>query len=188
MVIAYVGAFQGSANPDLFLDAFVAARAESADFARDVRIRFVGPSDPESDAMVRAHGLDEVVERTGFIPHGAATDAMRDADVLLQVMGFDPGLKLALSSKLPEYLGAGTTVLSIVPEDVVAADVVRRSGGFVVPPTGPEPAKEALLHLHELWREHRLPPPDPIVVAEFDRTVIAEKVDTILRDAETPHA
>jgi glycosyltransferase involved in cell wall biosynthesis len=181
MVISYVGAFQVSINPRVFLAALRDASDADAGFARDVCARFVGPIDPDTEAAVAGLGLETVVERTGFVSHAEAVAAMRSSDVLLFVLGRDEGLKLATGSKLPEYLGARRTVLALVPDDGIAADIVRRSGaGPVVPPDDVAAVSDALLDLHRRWLAGDLPHPSEDVVAGFDRDAIVRRLDTLL--------
>jgi glycosyltransferase involved in cell wall biosynthesis len=182
MVIAYVGAFQASIRPDAFLQALKTVRDDDPDFARDVRVRFVGASDPESATAVDRLGLGDVVERTGFISHDQAVREMVSADVLLQVLGMDPGLRHAIGSKLPEYLASGSAYLLLGPADGEAAEIVTRAhAGIVVPPDDVDAVAAALRTLYAQWRAGTLPTPDPAVVAEFDRTRLFAEVDGILR-------
>lgn len=181
--IAYVGTFQATIRPHAFLDAIARLRDAGSPAFADLHARFVGPRDPDTDEAVTERGLGAVVERTGFVPQRAAFEAMRAADVLLLVLGPEPASAGILTSKLPEYLGAGRPVLALVA-DGIAADVVRRSGaGEIVQPRDPAAIAGAIERLHVAWRAGTLPAPRAAVVAEFDRDRIVASLSGILHSA-----
>lgn len=183
--ISYVGTFQATIRPDTFLDALVALRDAGSLAFSDIRVRFVGGRDPETDAAIESRGLDGVVERTGFLPQDEAYQAMVDSDVLMVTLGPEPASAGIQTSKLPEYLGAGKTVLALVP-DSDAGNVVRRAGaGPIVPPRDAPAAARAIEQLHEQWLSGTLPVPDPAVVAEFDRARVTKRFSEILEEVAT---
>lgn len=190
-VISYVGAFQATVMPQVFLAAVKMAMASSREFADDVRIRFVGPVDPESELQVREAGLEGTVERVGFVPHDSAVMEMRSADVLLQVIPNDPALLLAVGSKLPEYLASGTVVFSMAPAEGDAAAIVTAAGGVVVEPDDTQAACAALLELHARWKRGEMPVANAGVVSRFNRSNIAVELNEMLSvvtslDGESP--
>jgi glycosyltransferase involved in cell wall biosynthesis len=182
-VVSYVGAFQATIRPDVFLAAVASLRAADPDFARDVRVRFVGPLDPETTVALARMGATELVERTGFVTYPEAITAMRASSVNLLVLGPEPASRGIMTSKLPEYLAAGRPVLALVPSDGVAADIVRRArAGEVVPPDDPDAVAGAIGRLYEQWKAGAAAAPDPAVVAEFDRGALAGRIDGLLRE------
>lgn len=170
--VAYVGTFQLSITPDTFLDAVSRLLAESpagSSLQHDLRVSFVGPRDPRSEAAVDSRGLSDTVERTGLVPHREAVSRMRSADVLLFVLGPEPESAQILTGKLPEYLASGAAILAEAP-DGVATDLILRAGaGRVVSPGDVDGMAAALAELYGLWREGRLPRPAADVVAGLDR-------------------
>ncbi len=180
--ISYVGTFQLSIRPDTFLAAVERLLADDA-FARDLRIRFVGPRDPRTDAQVAARGLEDRVERTGLLPHREAIREMRSADALLFVLGPEPESAGILTGKLPEYLASGSTVLAETPAGV-ASELIKRAGaGPVVAPGDVEGMTQALAEVYRLWRTGALPRADAQVVAALDRTRAIERFDEALSAA-----
>lgn len=181
-VVSYVGTFQANIRPDAFLAAVARLRAGDPDgFGAQVRVRFVGPRDADTEAAVSAAALDDVVERTGFVAHEQAVEAMLVADVLLLVIGPEPESRQILTSKLPEYFAAGRPVLALVPPDGVAADFVRRAGnGAVVQSEDIDGAARALAAMYADWQSGRRRGPAPEVVEEFDRTTLMAELDVQL--------
>ena len=178
-LVSYVGTFQLSIRPDVFLDAVALLRRDPA-FARDIRIRFVSPLDPQTSEALAARGLDDLVERTGLLGHTAAIAKMREADVLLFVLGPEEESKGILTGKLPEYLAAGRMILGLAPEGV-ASEAIRRSGcGVVVAPDDVDGVAAALREMYELWLAGRPLVPDPRVVAQFDAERSFDRLDSVL--------
>lgn len=181
-VISYVGAFQRSITPDLFLDAVARLLGQDDSFSRDVRVRLVGPRHAGIDHTVARYDLDSVVEQAGPVSHAEAVQQMRASDVLLLILGPEPESCAILTTKLPEYLAAGKPVLALVPVDGVAADTVRRArAGEVADPRDPHAAADALAHMYRMWKTGTLPVPTPDVVGEFSWDAQLREVDRILR-------
>jgi glycosyltransferase involved in cell wall biosynthesis len=179
--VSYVGAFQASIRPDVFLKAVADLRAEDADFARDIRVRFVGPLDPDTAAAIERTGTADLVERTGFVTHAQAIDAMRASAANLLVLGGEPASLGIMTSKLPEYLAAGRPILALVPADGVAADIVRRArAGEIIAPDDPTAVADALRRLYAQWKAGPATAPDPAVVAAFDRGEHARRISGLL--------
>lgn len=181
--IAYVGTFQVSIQPDTLLDAIVALGKKGSPVLDDLRVRFVGAKDPRTEEAIIQRGLDDVIERTGFISQRAAYQAMIDADVLMITLGPEPASAGILTSKLPEYLGSGRSVLALVPDGVAASAVTRAGAGSVVPSRNVEATVTAIEDLHARWRRGDLPSPDPAVVAEFDRDRVISRFSALLESA-----
>ncbi len=180
-VISYVGVFQLTISPDVFLEAVAALAARDARFAHDVRVRLVGPQDAQTDRAIETTGTEDLVDQAGFLSHAAATRAMAEADVLLLVLGPEPEASAILTSKLPEYLASGRAILALVPEGE-AADLVRRAGaGEVVAPDSVEAVGAALGRLYRRWQDGALPRPDPRVVAEYACGPHLSDLDKLIR-------
>jgi glycosyltransferase involved in cell wall biosynthesis len=179
--ISYVGAFQATIRPDVFLEAVASLCSGDPDFARDVRVRFVGPLDPQTGAAIERTGTSDLVERTGFVTHEEATAAMRASSANLLVVGPEPASLGIMTSKLPEYLAAGRPILALVPAGGVAAEIVARArAGEVVPPDDVGAVTDALRRLYAQWKAGTATAPDPAVVAEFDRVEHARLISDLL--------
>ena len=178
--ITYVGSFQGSIQPNTFLEAVASASRADTEFARDARVRFVGNATPPAEEAVRAAGLVDRVEIVGPVPHRAAVQEMLDAEVLLLVLGPEPESRAILTGKLPEYMGAHRQILGMVPEGV-AADILDRYGAAsIVSPTDADAASDAILGMYEAWRAGSEPAPAEDVVRSFDRRAQVNRIAQVL--------
>ncbi len=180
--LTYVGALQGDIRADRLFAAAKLACERDTELAVDLRLRLVGPSDPETDAAIEHWGVADIVERLGFVGHAEAIAEMRRSPVLVLLLAPGPEHAYILTGKLPEYLASGRAVLALVPEGV-AADVIRRSNaGWVVHPNETEAAASAILDAYRLWKRAKLPVPDARIVGEFDRRRLTSRVGAILED------
>lgn len=100
--------------------------------ARDVRVEFYG-SDPAAVRPLAEHyGVADSVLVHGAIPYSEALRAQCLADILLFMLWHDPREKGVFTGKFFEYLGARRPLLTLGPEDNVAASaVVERNAGVV---------------------------------------------------------
>lgn len=180
-VLTYTGTFQASIRPDTLFAAIASLRSADSVVVRDLRVRLVGPADPDTGSAIEEHDIGDLVDRRGYVSHPEAVEELVAADVLLLVLGPEPESAHILTGKLAEYLGAGRPLLALVP-DGVAADVVRRSGaGEVVHPEDVAGVAAALERLHEQWLVGALPAPAPEVVAEFDRSRLVARYSALLQ-------
>lgn len=142
------------------------------------------------------HAPDEVLEAArrypdrirllGFLPHLAALDWQRRADVLVNLANQDPS---QVPGKCFEYLGAGRPILHIgdASGDAVAREISSRQRGWVCAPSEPAIAAE-LLRLQRLHTDGRLHAGlrlDRDGVAEFGWSQLARRLDTVLREVAT---
>lgn len=147
-------------------------------FAVDV----VGPPSAEAEALVRRHGLGEVVRFHGFKPHAEALGVVAAADAALVSVGQRPGAEGIYTGKLFEYVGMGVPVLLVGPADGVAARLLHEAGAGRVTRPGDAPAlAEAVASLAEEKRSGGIrSEPDPAVVARFERGRQAAQVAAVL--------
>lgn len=142
------------------------------------------------------HAPDEVLEAArkhpdrvrllGFLPHLAALDWQRRADVLVNLANQDPS---QVPGKCYEYMGAGRPILHVgdAPGDAVAAEVVSRQRGWACAPSESAIAAE-LRRLRQLHVEGRLLAGlrlDREGVAEFGWSHLARRLDALLREVAT---
>jgi len=139
------------------------------------------------------HAPDEVLEAArkhpgsirllGFLPHLAALDRQRRADVLVNLANQDPS---QVPGKCFEYMGAGAPILHIgdAPGDAVAAEVRSRQRGWVCAPSEAAIAAKLrrLQQLHAGGGLHMGLRLDREGVAEFGWSHLAKRLDALLRE------
>jgi hypothetical protein len=106
------------------LDGFVQLVRRYADKRHLIKLRFVGPADPDVRAAVAARGLEDVVEHTGTVGYDESLDHISEASACLLVEGaFSEGV--FLPSKLCSYLVARKPVIALSPANGTVADLAR---------------------------------------------------------------
>jgi glycosyltransferase involved in cell wall biosynthesis len=116
--------------------------------APGLRLRFVGEIDARLRAQIADHGLDDVLEVTGFLPYGAVLGEMCRSSALLLAGARDerPLLKGMIPAKVFEYLASGLPIIYLGDLGTDVASVLRQHVGcHLVAPGDTEGARRALV-------------------------------------------
>lgn len=121
-VLTHVGTLYGS--PEALWEAVARVRPE----AEHLRLRLVGHVPEAVREAVRRHGLDEIVEVGGYVPHAEAVREMARATLLLLTLEDWPHAEGLITGKLYEYLASRRPVLGLGPADGDAAALLTAAG------------------------------------------------------------
>lgn len=179
--LVYTGHLYGARHPGALLRALEILSTEAGGEA-PVRARFVGRVDARFESLLRPHVASGRAETVGMVPYAASVEEMRRADFLLLLVEKGPGADGVMTGKIFPYLAAGRPILALVPEDGVAARLVREArAGVVVDPGDPAAIAGALRDLME--SADRFAGPVREVVLRYTWPVLARQVARIVRDA-----
>ncbi len=130
------------------------ARVLEADPAarEQLRVDLAGPYDRDWESRAAARGLGGVVRFLGPLAHAAARALQLGADALLLWKPHGAGYRTMVPGKLYEYLDTGRPILALLPLGDEAAELVRRSGGWVGSPGGAEPLAAEIAARLARWR------------------------------------
>ncbi len=174
LTIVYTGTFYGHRSPATFLRALDMLLKQKPELRTHIRVKIAGAFKPGLPHPLNGLDLDGVVEILGFIPYRESLALMKQADVLLLIVGaldeiFVPG-------KLYEYLGSGNYILAIAPEGE-AAEIVRASGvGEVIDLNDIEGISGAIQRLYQMCKEDNLHfEPNASFIAEYHSKFLVEK-------------
>lgn len=120
--LVHVGSMTATRDVPQVWQALKELCANDAQFASDLRIRFVGAVDHGVLASLEKHGLSGKVERLGSVDHAEAMRAAQRARVLLLSVNDTANAKGVLTSKVFEYLSVGRPILGVGPAD---GDIAR---------------------------------------------------------------
>jgi glycosyltransferase involved in cell wall biosynthesis len=150
--ITHTGHFHGKRDPKPFLEAF----AESG--LGDVVVRFAGDFRAADRDYAESLGLGDRIELLGDVSRRRSLELQRDSEALLLLIPESGGRgRGVLTGKIYEYLAAERPILAVVPQDGAAAQLGLGTGaGVVVPPDDVDAMRDALLDLHQRWREGNL--------------------------------
>ena len=163
IVFRYVGAFYAGRTAE----PLVRGLAALGGAVGDVRVELIGRAD-HAEELARRAGLPNgrVVVRD-HVSYLDSLRLMREADVLLLVDGV-ADTNLFVASKLIDYIGAGRPVVGLTPPGM-AADVIRRMGGWVADPRDVPAISDALASaLAAVRRARGAPWGDGATRAEFE--------------------
>lgn len=155
-VITYTGSLYGRRNLDEFLDGLKLAVDKKQVRKNRLEIRIVGNIyDKVIEAYSKAYNLEGVIKSYGYLPHKESIQMLFNSDIILLVIGKGKGSRNFYTGKIFEYIRANRPILAIVPEDGVAADVIRGTRtGLVVDPENIVGIKNALVNYYKSWLEN----------------------------------
>lgn len=127
--------------------------------------------------MAARCGLSGCVNITGVLSRGETLRRVARSSLLLLLAEAPTP---SIPGKTYEYLRAGRPILALTSSSAVA-DLLRRTGGaWIVGPTDEPGLAAALLEAYRSWRDGTgWPRPDPLVVAGFDRRLLAGQFGTV---------
>jgi len=178
IVVTYLGSFY-SDRQDLSAVWPALRRIGDTSPSRRFRLRFVGDLDRGLRREIAAHGLEEALEVTGFLPYREALARTADSSILLGAGARDerPILKGLIPAKLFEYLGTGLPILYVGdPGSDAALLLARQPGCFVVAPGDAASIERALRQALDTPRLAR-------DLEAYTRRALAARLAVILDDA-----
>jgi glycosyltransferase involved in cell wall biosynthesis len=147
-VLLHAGSLYGARDPSPLFRAVAEAVSNGAIDPHRFRIRLIGRIGvPGVDlpGLIRALGLETVVEVVSQVPRRMVLQEMLDASALLIVQ---PITRVSVPAKLYEYLAAGRPILALAePEGATAAVVAQSGAGLAVSPADPPGIRRALAQL-----------------------------------------
>lgn len=182
----------GGAHPDLdlftrspgfLLDALRRVVERSPALRTTIEVHLAGALSSGERALMT--GAPVKVYEHGYLAHLDAVAMVRSADLLFLPMHTPAAGARAtrIPGKMYEYLGAGRPILAAIP-DGDARDILTRAGGALLARPA-DVAQMAGLIGEEIdrWRAGRpTGPPDPQVVAEFERRRLSARLAGVFDD------
>ena len=177
-VIAHVGTLTASQHAPGLAEALVRL-ARDPDFARRLRVRFVGSVDAAIVAAFAAVGLGEVVEEVPYVPHAEAIGEMERADLLVAAVQDVEKNAGVIPAKVFEHLALGRPVLGLAPPAGDLAEILRQTGGGATFDHHDADGIAAFIHA---LATGPAPTPDPAALAAFDRRALAARLAEVFEE------
>ena len=157
-VVTYTGSLYGRRNLDEFMDGLKLSLERGKIEKKDLEIRIVGNIyDSVIDSYAAKYGLKGQIKSYGYLPHKESIQMLFNSDIILLVIGKGKGSRNFYTGKIFEYIRADRPVLAIVPEDGVAAQVIREAKtGTVVDPEDIEGVAESLAEYYGQWKQDNM--------------------------------
>lgn len=167
--LLYAGVFYDAQRPDTMLHAVARFLAAEPAARSALELSFVGMLPRDATRLVQDLAIADVVRDEGYLPHDRVVRRMSQSSVLWMTIGRRPGSEGISTGKLFEYIGARKPILALVPEGEARTTLASHGASFVAEPDDVEGVAGHLSVLYGLWRQDRLPTPDPGFVARYDR-------------------
>lgn len=130
--IAHFGTIYPLANPVKFWKVLADKAKTEREFAENLIIKLVGKADHTVLESLREAGLDDFVEKTGYLPHSDVVKEMQKSQVLLLLLNRTPQARGILTGKIYEYLAARRPVICLGPADGDAATLITGANAGLV--------------------------------------------------------
>ncbi|WP_339792511.1 glycosyltransferase [Tissierella sp.] len=186
-VITYTGSLYGRRNLTEFLDGLKIAIDNKKIDKGKLEIRVVGNIYQEVlDEYAKKYDLVDSMKSFGYLPHKESIQMLYNSDILLLVIGKGKGSKNFYTGKIFEYIRVDRPILSIVPEDGAAAQVINETNtGTVVDPEDIDGISVVLERYYKSWIEGKLvhePNWDKIQV--YSRESQAKRLSEIFKESK----
>lgn len=181
--ISHVGSLAGQTPPHDFLASLERLLTDEPEWARRVRVQFIGRRGPGAAEAIRAFRFPAVLEVIDHIGKRDAVRRMQESDVLLVIAR--QGLERYLPAKIFDYLGARRPVL-VYGLRGESSELVEQLGAGVFCPAGSSAAlRDALVRLQTLdMPSHDAPVNDWL--SEHRREVLAARAFGIIEPLVAP--
>jgi hypothetical protein len=179
--ISYIGSFFIYHKPECFLIPLKELIEEKSYLYDCINVFFMGICDEPTKKTIKNLGLEKVVKILDYKPHKDAITYMLNSDVLLLVINHEKEKRDTYTGKIFELLRSNRPILAIVPEDGVAANLIKISQtGVVVSPQNKEKIKEVILELYERFHSDNLKlNPNWDVIRRYERKMLTKRLSEV---------
>jgi glycosyltransferase involved in cell wall biosynthesis len=183
--IIYTGSFYtGRLTPESFLNAVRRLLDEGDIPSQFIKIHLIGNIGQPVVQLIADLDLEAIVDMPGYVPHATSIAYLLAADILLLVIGSNPGSEVVFTGKIFEYLAAGKPILALVPPGAAADLIYEAHAGWVVDPEDIQKIADRLEQIYALWREGKLNTGVlPEVVTRYERRKLTGELAYLLDSA-----
>jgi len=180
----YLGSFYDRRQPDIIWQAITCLVEQGIIAQNKIAIDIIGKNTPSFVMGKYKHDpcLSDVVRFIGFQSHQDSIAAMMQADVLLLFVASGKHAESELTGKLFEYIRSGRPILAIVPENGLAAEIIRQTKtGFIADTSSLDAICKQLSLIYGLWQKRSLGvEPDMDYIARYSRRANTAKLAELI--------
>jgi glycosyltransferase involved in cell wall biosynthesis len=176
MKLNYAGIFYENITPEYFLKAFKDLSIERPDIAANIELGFIGYLRDENKGLISELGIGDSVKDYGYMEHKEAVKKLKSSDVLWMMIGKAPNADTISTSKLYEYFGSRKPILASVVDGVAKNALQEYGAAFITQPDDIQEIKDAIIQIHELFRNKKLPTPNEEFVQRHNRISLTEQL------------
>ena len=126
-VLVHVGSINADRNHEIFWEGLKQVCEENTEFAKKLRIRFIGKLDYSVIESMERHGLKKQFEQVDYVPHNEVNNYLINSNLLYLPLNNTPNSKGILSGKFFEYLATGKPILGIGHPQGDAAEIMQET-------------------------------------------------------------
>jgi len=155
--ISHIGSLLSGRDPKNLWQVLGELVSENPNFARDLKIKLVGAVSEEVVLSMKAFGLGDHLEISGYISHGEALKIQQSAQVLLLIEIDSEETKGIIPGKLFEYMATKRPILAVGPPEWDVERILKEtSAGSCFNYNAGENLKAQILSYYELFKKDTL--------------------------------
>jgi glycosyltransferase involved in cell wall biosynthesis len=155
--LAHFGTVNKARNPELLWKVLADIVNENTNFAKALRIKFVGRIDQSVLASIRSYNLESYLIKIDFLPHKEVLRLQKQSQVLLLLINQTHNAQGILTGKFFEYLAAERPILAIGPTEGDVANILNTSkAGTIIDFNDYNGLKKTLLDMFDAYKGNRL--------------------------------
>ncbi len=184
--IVYCGSFYDRRQPDPLWESICRLDAANKIDLNQICVDIYGNNTKKFvlGSFANHDNIKRIVHLHPFLSHRESIYQMMKADVLLLYIAAGQNTNSILTGKIFDYIRTGKPILSLIPGQGLAADIVRKSNtGFVAEPDDPAQIDSVLLKLYEMWHDGIINniQPDISYIAQFQRRKLSACLADLLQ-------
>jgi hypothetical protein len=125
--IAHIGSLLSERNPEVLWQVLHELCDENEEFRGQLSIKLAGVVSDDVLESIKAHNLEENLERSGYVSHSEAKQLQHNTQVLLLLEMDKPETRAIIPGKLFEYLNAKRPILALGPEGSDIEDILKQT-------------------------------------------------------------
>jgi len=155
--ISHIGSLLSGRDPKNLWRVLGELASKNSDFASDLKIKLVGAVSDEVVLSMKAFGLGDHLEISGYVSHGEALKIQQRAQVLLLIEIDSEETKGIIPGKLFEYMAAKRPILAVGPPEWDVERILKEtSTGSCFNYGEAENLKTQILSYYELFKKDKL--------------------------------
>jgi glycosyltransferase involved in cell wall biosynthesis len=173
VIFRYVGTITRASTPEPLMAGIALAKEKKKNIESQFQFEFIGQSFIDLQKLRRKYNIGKEILEVPRVSYLESLSYMKGADVLVSLT-VGSKKNIFLPSKSIEYIGARRPLFGIIPKVGIAADLVRRSRGFLADSSDSEEIADCILEIVEEKRKNRLE--EHVPTEDFVRRFSAERV------------
>ncbi len=146
----------------------------------NVRVRFIGRFPSVFEETIHEFGLENVVERIGYLPHRRALRDLLNANVVFLMQAGEGSRRVVVPASCTSLFWSGNAILGML-ENGEAGDIIRAAeAGVVVSPSDTAAIQAAISAWYARWESGKPLPSAREIVRAYTRRQKAAEMAAVL--------